>query len=340
MFARRILLLAGTLALACVPSTAVAQAPAPGERIAPGVSAAGVPVSGLTVEEAAQRLAATYGARLKKGVSVTVARRTTRLYAKQAKVKFDAVRSAKRALYAGRKLAVPAPGAAPAVVDVPLAISYSKSAVRRFARRADRRLSRAPRDAKVRITLRRVRVTHSRTGRGIDHSALAQQIMVAFGDPRLERVILPKLIVTKPRVNASQARRRARTVITIQQSTFTLRLFRNLKLRKRYRVAVGLPGYPTPRGRFSIVSKQVNPTWSVPNSPWAGELAGTSVGGGSASNPLKARWMGIVNGVGIHGTGESGSIGTRASHGCIRMHVGDVIDLFNRVPIGAPVLIG
>ena len=46
--------------------------------------------------------------------------------------------------------------------------------------------------------------------------------------------------------------------------------------------------------------------------------------------------MGIANGVGIHGTGEDYSIGSRASHGCIRMHVADVIDLFKRVPWGRP----
>jgi len=113
-----------------------------------------------------------------------------------------------------------------------------------------------------------------------------------------------------------------------------------LEIEKRYGVAVGQPQYPTPRGRFSITSKQVNPVWSVPNSPWAGELAGTTVTGGSASNPLKARWMGIAGGVGIHGTGEDGSIGSRASHGCIRMHVSDVIALYQRVPVGTPVLIG
>jgi lipoprotein-anchoring transpeptidase ErfK/SrfK len=49
--------------------------------------------------------------------------------------------------------------------------------------------------------------------------------------------------------------------------------------------------------------------------------------------------MGIVNGVGIHGTGEDYSIGSRASHGCIRMHVPDVIALFSRVPVGTPVLL-
>jgi len=49
--------------------------------------------------------------------------------------------------------------------------------------------------------------------------------------------------------------------------------------------------------------------------------------------------MGIAGGVGIHGTGEGYSIGTRASHGCIRMHVSDVVELFGRVSIGTPVLI-
>jgi lipoprotein-anchoring transpeptidase ErfK/SrfK len=50
--------------------------------------------------------------------------------------------------------------------------------------------------------------------------------------------------------------------------------------------------------------------------------------------------MGLGGGVGIHGTGEDWSIGTRASHGCIRMHVPDVIALYNRTPLGTPVLIG
>ena len=342
MIARRILLLTGLLTLAFASPHAVASPPAPGERIIAGVTAAGVDVSGLTVDEATQKLVATYGDRLKMGVSVKVAGRMIQMSAKQAAVKFDAPLSATRALYAGRQLAAtpPPPGAAPVSVDVPLAIELSQQAVRRFAGRVDRRVSRQPRNSKLRITLRRVSVSHSRPGRDIDHAALAHSIMAAFRDPRLGRVFRPKLISIKAKVNALQVRKTARTVITIDQSTFTLRLFKDFKLRKRYRVAVGQPGYPTPRGRFSIVSKQVNPTWSVPNSPWAGELAGTSVVGGSAANPLKARWMGIVNGVGIHGTGEDGSIGTRASHGCIRMHVGDVIDLFARVPIGAPVLIG
>jgi lipoprotein-anchoring transpeptidase ErfK/SrfK len=134
--------------------------------------------------------------------------------------------------------------------------------------------------------------------------------------------------------------KRYATVITVDRGTFTLRLFKRLHLAKTYRVAVGMPAYPTPNGLFSVANKAVNPAWTAPNSPWAGAYANETVPGGSAENPLKARWMGVVNGVGIHGTGIPGSIGTRASHGCIRMTVPDVIDLYPRVPVGTPVLIG
>jgi lipoprotein-anchoring transpeptidase ErfK/SrfK len=330
---------APTLAALALPAAAAPQAPLPGERIAAGVSAGGVDVSGLTIDEAAQRLDAAYGVRLGQDIVAQAAGLTFRLTAKRAKATFDPLRTAKRALYAGRGAAppAPAPGSAPAGIDVPLAATHDQRAVRSFADRIDRRLARPARDAQLRITLRRIRVTHSAAGRDINAAALARQVGAALDDARLTRVFKPTLRTVRPKVTVDKL---PRTAITIQQSTFTLRLFKNLRVRKTYKVAVGQPQYPTPRGRFAIMSKQINPVWSVPNSPWAGELAGTTVVGGSAANPLKARWMGIANGVGIHGTGEDYSIGTRASHGCIRMHVSDVVALYRRVPLGTPVLIG
>ena len=61
--------------------------------------------------------------------------------------------------------------------------------------------------------------------------------------------------------------------------------------------------------------------------------------GGAPENPLKARWLGIFDGAGIHGTDAVGSIGSAASHGCIRMLIPDVIELYDQVPVGAPVYI-
>ena len=328
------------LAISCATATvaligaapAVAQQPLPGERIAAGITAAGTDVSGLTVDEAAARLQEVHGARLENGlVTARAADITWRFKTADAAVQFDELQSAKRALYAGRT-------AAGRAIDVSLAVTYTKEPVEKFASRIDKRLAVPARDSALRISLRKVRVTHSRRGRDIGDKTLAKRVAAALTDPRVGRVLKPRLISVKPKVTADKLRRSASTVITIEQRTFKLRLFKHLKVVKTYGVAVGQPQYPTPHGRFSIQSKQVNPVWSVPNSPWAGELAGTTVTG--AGNPLKARWMGITGSVGIHGTGEGGSIGTRASHGCIRMHVADVIALYQRVPLGTPVLIG
>ena len=50
--------------------------------------------------------------------------------------------------------------------------------------------------------------------------------------------------------------------------------------------------------------------------------------------------MGIYNGAGIHGTTDIASLGSAASHGCVRMSIPDVIDLYDRVDVGTPIYIG
>ena len=99
-----------------------------------------------------------------------------------------------------------------------------------------------------------------------------------------------------------------------------------------------MAGLETPAGLYSVQDKQTNPSWHVPNSSWAGSLAGKTIPPGP-DNPIKARWMGLAGGVGIHGTGAVGSLGSAASHGCIRMDPADVIWLYDQVPMGTPVYI-
>jgi lipoprotein-anchoring transpeptidase ErfK/SrfK len=297
-------------------------------HIRPGMSAAGVDLSGLDVPSASAKLDAELAPRLGGDLLIGVAGRPWTLKMADAKLKLDSERTAKRALYAKA-----------GVTQVAPAITHSRLAVRAFVEGIAKHVDKPARDARIKITLRHIFRERSRYGHGIDVDATRKAIDAAIDDPAAPRVLHQKLTKVRAKVNAADLARVYNTVITIDRAHFKLRLFKGLKFRKSYPVAVGQPAYPTPSGRFSITSKQVNPVWSVPNSPWAGELQGTVVEGGSAANPLKARWMGIANGVGIHGTGEDYSIGTRASHGCIRMHVPDVIDLFSRVPVGAPVLI-
>ncbi len=104
---------------------------------------------------------------------------------------------------------------------------------------------------------------------------------------------------------------------------------------KTYRVAVGMAKYPTPTGNFRIITKEVNPTWNPPDSAWAAGMGPVPPGPG---NPLGTRWMGLNSpGIGIHGTPAGSSIGTAASHGCIRMLIPQAEDLFARVFVGTPV---
>ena len=126
--------------------------------------------------------------------------------------------------------------------------------------------------------------------------------------------------------------------MTVDRPAFTLRLFKRLKMVKSYKIAVGQAGLETPAGIYHVQNKTVNPSWHVPDSAWAGDLAGQVIPPGP-ENPIKARWMGIFDGAGIHGTSDVGSLGTAASHGCIRMAIPDVEQLYDQVPVQAPVFI-
>jgi lipoprotein-anchoring transpeptidase ErfK/SrfK len=323
-------------AVAAAP--AAAQEPTTEPVIPPGAKAGGTDVGGLTLSQAAAKLDATFAAPLAQDIQVRLAGKRFTLTSKDLGFTFDALRSARRANVAARA-AQPGPDGTVAV-DVPLAAAVTRSKLAAHVARIDAATTKPARDASVRVTLRHMRVRKAKDGASASAAKLARQITASAIDPLAPRILRATRDVVHPKVRVSDlGRGRYATVITIDQSNFRLRLFKRLKLSKSYGVAVGQPGYPTPNGLFSIANKAVNPTWTAPDRPWAGAYRNESVPGGSSENPLKARWMGIVNGVGIHGTGDPGSIGSRASHGCIRMTVPDVIDLYPRVPVGTPVLI-
>ena len=338
---RRPLIAALALAALGFPAGAAAQTPPPPEepRIPPGAKAQGVDVGNLTLAEAAALLDTTFGPKFSQPMELRVAGKRFRLRMKQIDFRFEALRTARRAMAAANRVTPQPDGSRP--VDVALITRYSARKLAARVAAIDAATTLAPRDATVRITLRHIRVRKSRAGASLAPKPFAKRIATALSKSGGARILRGHRIKLKPKVTVRDLKRgRYGTVITIDQSNFKLRLFKRLKFSKSYGVAVGQPAYPTPNGLFSITNKAVNPAWSAPDRPWAGAYRNETVPGGSAENPLKARWMGIVNGVGIHGTGDPGSIGTRASHGCIRMTVPDVIALYPRVPVGSPVLIG
>jgi lipoprotein-anchoring transpeptidase ErfK/SrfK len=108
----------------------------------------------------------------------------------------------------------------------------------------------------------------------------------------------------------------------------------------RYRVAVGKPGKQWV-GEARISGKYVSPAWGPPaeikrDKPSLPDV----IPGGSPSNPLGARALTLSRGeYAIHGTNRPSSIGTFASYGCIRMLNEDIVDLYERVAIGTPIVV-
>ena len=179
----------------------------------------------------------------------------------------------------------------------------------------------------------------SKDGKRLQAVKLRRQVRKTLLAVNADKTVQAHTAVVKPKVTTDELAKEYPVVLMVNRSAFQLSLYKDLKLVKTYGIAVGQVGLETPAGLYHIQNKAVNPAWTVPNSAWAGDLAGTVVPGGTAANPLKARWMGIFDGAGIHGTDASGSIGTAASHGCIRMLIPDVIELYDQVPVGAPIYI-
>jgi hypothetical protein len=336
-------LLAVVAASLCLCTPAFAEGD---ERIIPEhVSAGGVDLGLMTVEEAVDALEADAGIRtaLRTDLVLGAAGLPWTLTMKQAQLTFDARKTAERAALVPTQVQPDdgsPEGGTPVGVSVPLALSHSKAAVRAWIATVARRTWRAPRPATLRITLRHMLIRDSRHGFRLNRKSVRRKVERALAGVDVRR-LHQRMLKVRPKRTTRDLRNAYPTVLTVDRDHFRLRLFKRLRISKRYGIAVGMAGLDTPAGTYRIQNKQVDPAWTKPHSSWVpADEQGDVVPGGDPSNPLKARWLGIADGVGIHGTSEDWSIGSRASHGCIRMHVSDVIDLYDRVPVGTPVLIG
>lgn len=218
-------------------------------------------------------------------------------------------------------------------------ISYSEPAINRFVREIAADINQEPRNASVEGGSESLEVVASEPGRKLRDNLLEKELKAAVLNASAPHTIEAHVHATKPEVTTDEVAAQYPSYLTLSRDTFTLRLWKNLKLAKTYTVAVGQVGLETPEGLYEIQNKQVEPYWHVPESDWAGDLAGQVIPPGP-ENPLKARWMGIYDGAGIHGTEDTGSLGTAASHGCVRMAVADVEELYGLVEVGTPIYIG
>jgi lipoprotein-anchoring transpeptidase ErfK/SrfK len=313
-------------------------------RIAEGVRVNGVAIGGMTRAQAESKLRATLLAPLDRPVTATYHGRAFTLTPRQAAIGIDIAGTVSKALarsQEGNLFSRSWRNLRNESLNATLAanVSYSQPAIAGLVRRAQKAIDRAPRDANVDLSKGVVDPQPSRSGIRVRYNTLAKELQRTLLSPGPGKQVAVRTTVVQPKVSTAQLAKKYPAVLIVDRSRFRLTLYKDLKPAKTYGIAVGKVGLETPAGLYQIQNKAVNPAWHVPNSDWAGDLAGKVIPGDDPSNPIKARWMGIYDGAGIHGTSDDGSIGSAASHGCIRMHIPDVEELYDQVPVGAPVYI-
>jgi lipoprotein-anchoring transpeptidase ErfK/SrfK len=339
-----IAVLIAALLLVLVVGGAFAYDSSQKDKIAEGVTIGGVDVGGLDEEEAAAKVHRKLVAPLKTSLGVSFEGKTWKLTGKQLKIRADLDSAVEKAVEDSQEGGLPGRlvryvSGGEVEESIKPQVAYSEPAVNRFVRHVAEEINREPKNADVEPSGDSLEVVAGQDGRKLRDNLLERDLKAAVLNANAPHTVKAQVHSIAPEVTKQEVAAEYPSYLTLDRSTFTLRLWKHLKLAKTYTVAVGMEGLETPEGLYAIQEKEENPVWHVPLSDWAGSLAGQTIPPGP-SNPIKARWMGIFEGAGIHGTEETYSLGSAASHGCVRMAIPDVEELYDQVEVGTPIFIG
>jgi lipoprotein-anchoring transpeptidase ErfK/SrfK len=312
------------------------------DRILPGVRIAGIDVSGMTRQQALRAIQARAEATLQREITIRAGSKNWTETLAQLGMRVDPREAVDRALAVSASLSWMSRvyhrlTHHPVDRLIPLAFDYRKDAISSFltavvAPAVDVK----PQDAGIDLSGDGLAFRHSRTGAALRPLASAGLILSAV-KIRKPEVELPVQTI-EPKVTDENLGK----TLTVDLSTNTLHLYDGFHVVRAYPVATARFGFTTPVGEWEVVNKVENPTWVNPclGQPgcWAASEPATIPPG--PDNPLGTRALYLkAPGIRIHGTPEDSSIGTYASHGCIRMHIPDSEALYPFVPVGTKVVI-
>ncbi|MCZ4493850.1 MAG: L,D-transpeptidase family protein [Conexibacter sp.] len=317
------------------------------DTIAPGVIVGGVDIGGLKHDAAAAKLRRQILEPLRRPIVVDHGGRRWQLSAREARIATNLDATVDDALARSRQgnvLQRSYRGLTGEKLNAHIKpqVTFSDAAVIRLLDRVRRSVNRPATNATIKFAVSGPQTTPSHDGLALDATQLHRRINAAIVSPTATRRMSATTHHVAPKVSSQSIVQQYGTALIVNREAFKLTVYKDLKPVKTYSVAIGAVGLDTPAGLYHIQNKAVDPAWTKPNSDWVPkDQRGDVVPGGTAENPLKARWLGIFNGAGIHGVdpSEYGTIGHAASHGCVRMRIPDVEDLYPRVPVGAPIFI-
>ncbi|HZD80885.1 MAG TPA: L,D-transpeptidase family protein [Actinomycetota bacterium] len=307
-------------------------------HIMPGVSVAGVDVSGMTREQAVRAVEQRADLTLEATLTVRALGHRWRVTPASLGTAADVQGAVERAFQVADTMSLVSRlyhriADRSMTLDIPLGYTYDRSKVEAFVQQVSDRVREPAVNADFSLVDGGLSMHGAKTGLELKGKLATDRVVRALQERR-DAVRIPVRTV-HPEVTVADLGK----TIVVDLSENHLYLYEGFKVVEDYPVATAAPGYTTPVGTWEVVNKAENPTWynPAPDGWGAGEPLVIPPGPG---NPLGTRALYLnAPGIRIHGTYSSSSIGTHASHGCIRMYISDAEQLYPLVPIGTKVII-
>ena len=309
------------------------------DRILPGVTIAGVDVGGMTKAEAVDAVRGSAALTLQAELRLRARGRSWKVSLEELGQRSNATGSVNRALALGESMSAFSRfwhrfNDEPIGQEVEL--SYSGAGrVDAVLTRIAHDVSRKPRSADIAYDEGQLRFVKSRSGRALDFVQARASVRAALRSQAVDEVVLPVLKVT-PKVTE----RTMPSTIVVRVDENKLYLYDGFDVVRTWSVATAMPGWITPQGDWNLYRKAVNPTWYNPAlDSWGADLPAVVPGGPTAPMGTRALYITAPGLIRVHGTPADSSIGTYASHGCIRMHNYEIEELYPMVDVGTRVIV-
>ncbi|MDP9329275.1 MAG: L,D-transpeptidase/peptidoglycan binding protein [Actinomycetota bacterium] len=304
----------------------------------PGVIVGGVDVGGLTRQAAIDAVDATMSRQLATTITVMAARKTWVVTRAELGQRADVEAAVDRAFELSGSMGTLSRfwhrvHHTPVQISTDVALDEGRG-VGGFAADVAQAVRVDPVDASITERGDDVSFSRSKAGRVLEQARAVTKLRSALVE-QATSVTLPVRVV-HPRVTEKTIG----PTIVVRVDRNRLYLYEGFHVRRSFPVATAMPGFTTPVGNWTVYDKAVDPIWHNPAlDGWgAGEPAIIPGGPGNPMGP-RALYLSAPGLIRIHGTNDESSIGHYASHGCIRLHNADIVQLYPLVPIGTAVLI-
>lgn len=306
-------------------------------RMLPGVTVAGVDLSGMTPEQAVAALEEVTAAELDRTVTLRWEGHQWTTTPRELGATTDAEGVVTDALQASQAPTLAALARMRWLGESvefrrDVAVTYSPEGVRAFVDEVAAELHVPARDAELTIVGDSFEVVPEQPGQVLDTDAATAALLSALetGGHQVDLTVHP--------VSGQTTTDDFHQVLLLRQSLHTLDLYQDGQLIRTFNVAVGTSGHRTPTGIYEVTLKRHMPTWVNPSPNGWGAGMPARIGPG-VNNPLGVRALNwSAPAIRFHGTAKVNSIGRDASKGCVRLTNTDVVELYDLVNVGAKIV--